>query len=127
MSKSAGTPGDITRRQMLRRIGMTALVAGPGAGLLTACATGGGAAPAATASAAPSAGGAVSAKNPFGVAADAPLEVVIFKGGLGDSYATEVHEPLYKKAFPQAQVKHVATQRSRRPCSRGSPAATSPT
>ncbi|MEU4535296.1 N-acetylglucosamine/diacetylchitobiose ABC transporter substrate-binding protein [Streptosporangium sp. NPDC023825] len=110
MSNSAGTPGDITRRQMLRRIGMSALIAGPGAGLLTACATGGGAAPAAPASAAPSAGGAVSAKNPFGVAADAPLEVVIFKGGLGDSYATEVHEPLYKKAFPQAQIKHVATQ-----------------
>ncbi len=110
MSNSAGTPGDITRRQMLRRIGLTALVAGPAAGLLSACATGGGAAPSATSSAAPSSGGAVSAANPFGVAADAPLEVVIFKGGLGDSYATDVHEPLYKKAFPQATVKHVATQ-----------------
>ncbi|GAA4187761.1 N-acetylglucosamine/diacetylchitobiose ABC transporter substrate-binding protein [Streptosporangium oxazolinicum] len=110
MSTSAGTPGDITRRQMLRRIGMTALIAGPGGGLLTACATGG-TTPAAPASAAPSAGGAVSATNPFGVAADAPLEVVIFKGGLGDSYATEIHEPLYKKAFPQAQIKHVATQK----------------
>nr|BFE82699.1 hypothetical protein GCM10020093_053000 [Planobispora longispora] len=39
-----------------------------------------------------------------------PLEVVIFKGGLGDSYATDVHEPLYKKTFPQAEIKHVATQ-----------------
>ncbi|MDP9849894.1 N-acetylglucosamine/diacetylchitobiose ABC transporter substrate-binding protein [Streptosporangium lutulentum] len=109
MSNSAGTPGAITRRQMIRRIGLTALIAGPGAGLLSACATSGGSAPAA--SAAPSAGGAVSAANPFGVVANAPLEVVIFKGGLGDSYATEVHEPLYKKAFPQAQVKHVATQK----------------
>ncbi|GIH77947.1 N-acetylglucosamine/diacetylchitobiose ABC transporter substrate-binding protein [Planobispora longispora] len=109
MSKSAGTPGEITRRQMLRRIGLTALVAGPGAGLLSACATAG--SPAATSSAAPTAGGAAtSAANPFGVAANAPLEVVIFKGGLGDSYATDVHEPLYKKTFPQAEIKHVATQ-----------------
>ncbi|MGC5015333.1 N-acetylglucosamine/diacetylchitobiose ABC transporter substrate-binding protein [Streptosporangium sp. DT93] len=110
MAHSAGTPGDITRRQMLRRIGMSALIAGPGAGLLTACATGGGAAPASSAAPAASAGGAVSAKNPFGVPANGPLEVVIFKGGLGDSYAVEVHEPLYKKAFPEAQIKHVATQ-----------------
>ncbi|MBB2911177.1 N-acetylglucosamine transport system substrate-binding protein [Streptosporangium becharense] len=109
MSNSARTPGDITRRQMLRRLGMTVLAAGPGAGLLSACAVGGpsasSAAPTATAS-----GGAVSAANPFGVAADAPLEVVIFKGGLGDGYALEVHEPLYNKKFPQAKIKHVATQ-----------------
>ncbi|GII78406.1 carbohydrate ABC transporter, N-acetylglucosamine/diacetylchitobiose-binding protein [Sphaerisporangium rufum] len=108
MSYAGGTPKDITRRQMLRRIGLTALVAGPAGGLLSACATSGGA-PAA--SAAPSAGGAAtSAANPFGVKADAPLEVVIFKGGLGDSYATDVHEPMYTKEFPKASVKHVATQ-----------------
>ena len=125
MSNSAGTPGAITRRQMIRRIGLTALIAGPGAGLLSACATSGGEAPAASASAAPSAGGAVSAANPLGVAADAPLEVVIFNGGFGDKYATDVHEPLYKKAFPKAEIKHSATQADRRPCcSRGSPAAT---
>lgn len=108
MSNSADTPGDITRRQLLRRLGMSALIAGPAAGLLSACATGGGAAPAS--SAAPAASGAVSAANPFGVVANAPLEVVIFKGGLGDAYALEVHEPLYKKSFAEAQIKHVATQ-----------------
>ncbi|MDH2429046.1 N-acetylglucosamine/diacetylchitobiose ABC transporter substrate-binding protein [Sphaerisporangium sp. TRM90804] len=108
MSNPAGTPREITRRQMLRRIGLTALVAGPAAGVLSACATSGGnsaASPTASASAS-----AVSAANPFGVVADSPLEVVIFKGGLGDSYATDVHEPLYKKTFPGASVKHVATQ-----------------
>jgi N-acetylglucosamine transport system substrate-binding protein len=107
MTHSDGTPGAFTRRQMLRRIGLTALVAGPGAGLLSACATSGGgtAAPSTASSAA-----ATSAANPFGVKAASPLEVVIFKGGLGDAYATDVHEPLYKKEFPQAQVKHVATQ-----------------
>ncbi|RCG27331.1 carbohydrate ABC transporter, N-acetylglucosamine/diacetylchitobiose-binding protein [Sphaerisporangium album] len=108
MTNSAGSPKDITRRQMLRRIGLTALVAGPAGSMLSACATGGGgsdATPTAASSAA-----ATSAANPFGVKADAALEVVIFKGGLGDSYATDVHEPLYKKEFPGATVKHVATQ-----------------
>lgn len=105
MSSSAGTPGDVTRRQLFRRIGLTALAAGPATGLLGACATGG-PAPAASSSG----GGPVSAANPFGVGPAAPLEVVIFKGGLGDGYATEVHEPLYKKAFPKATVEHIATQ-----------------
>ncbi len=107
MTHTDGTPGAITRRQMLRRIGLTALVAGPAAGLLNACATSGGgsAAPAASGSAA-----ATSAANPLGVKATSPLEVVIFKGGLGDAYATEVHEPMYKKLYPQAEIKHVATQ-----------------
>lgn len=48
--------------------------------------------------------------NPFGVEATAPLEVVIFKGGLGDAYATEVHEPMYAQKFPGAKVEHIATQ-----------------
>ena len=48
--------------------------------------------------------------NPFGVVADAPLEVVIFKGGLGDAYATKVHEPMYAQKYPGAKVEHIATQ-----------------
>ncbi|GGK76094.1 carbohydrate ABC transporter, N-acetylglucosamine/diacetylchitobiose-binding protein [Sphaerisporangium melleum] len=107
MSNSAGTPREITRRQMLRRIGLTALFAGPAASVLSACATSGAGEPAPSATAS---GAATSAANPFGVKADAALEVVIFKGGLGDSYATDVHEPMYKKEFPKASVKHVATQ-----------------
>ena len=91
----------------LRRIGLTALVAGPGAGLLSACATsGGGAAPRR-----PASPGAVSAAEPVRRGRQAkPLEVVIFKGGLGDEYATEVHEPMYKRRYPQATIKHDATQ-----------------
>ncbi|MGW5054336.1 N-acetylglucosamine/diacetylchitobiose ABC transporter substrate-binding protein [Actinokineospora sp. NPDC004072] len=50
------------------------------------------------------------AENPFGVKADTALEVVIFKGGLGDKYATEVHEPMYAQKYPGAKVEHVATQ-----------------
>ncbi len=75
-------PGDITRRQLLRRIGITALAAGPGAGLLSACATAGGGS-----SAAPATSIAASAdgKNPFGVDPAKPLEVTIFSGGYGDA------------------------------------------
>src|SRR5882672_10186918 len=110
MSETIGDKADTTdlsRRKMLRGIGLTAFLAVPGAGVLSACATSGGSdnnsnqGPANTGN----------ADNPFGVKDDAPLEVVIFKGGLGDSYATDVHEPAYKKKFPKAEVKHVATQK----------------
>ena len=37
--------------------------------------------------------------------ADAPLDVVIFKGGYGDDYA-KFHESLYKKKFSAAEIKH---------------------
>ncbi|GAA4559133.1 N-acetylglucosamine/diacetylchitobiose ABC transporter substrate-binding protein [Planotetraspora kaengkrachanensis] len=88
-------------------MGLTALVAVPAAGLLSSCATSGG--DSAAPSAAPSAA-ATSATNPFGVKADAPLEVVIFKGGYSDEYATQSHEPLYSKEFPKAQIKHQGIQ-----------------
>ncbi|MEU6711629.1 N-acetylglucosamine/diacetylchitobiose ABC transporter substrate-binding protein [Nonomuraea sp. NPDC046802] len=101
-------PGEITRRQLLRRIGITALAAGPGAGLLSACATAGtGGEPSAAPS---SAAASTSLQNPFGVDAKKPLEVIIFSGGYGDAYAKELHEELYKKAFPGVSVKHGGTQ-----------------
>ena len=93
-------PG-LDRRQFLQRLAAAGLLTVPGAGVLSACATGGG-------GPAPAAQGDVSAQNPLGVAADAGLDVVIFKGGYGDEYAL-FHEELYKKAYPQAQVKHTAT------------------
>lgn len=51
-----------------------------------------------------------SAANPLGVKEDAPVHIVIFKGGYGDDYATKVHEPMYSRRFPQAEIKHNATQ-----------------
>ncbi|WP_336206173.1 N-acetylglucosamine/diacetylchitobiose ABC transporter substrate-binding protein [Nonomuraea sp. LPB2021202275-12-8] len=102
-------PGEITRRQLLRRLGFAALAAGPGAGLLSACATAGGGDRQA---AAPATSIAASAdpRNPFGVDAKKPLEVTIFSGGYSDAYARELHQEAYKKAFPGATVKHNATQ-----------------
>ncbi|WP_427892045.1 N-acetylglucosamine/diacetylchitobiose ABC transporter substrate-binding protein [Kribbella sp. GL6] len=49
-------------------------------------------------------------KNPFGVKASDPLDVVIFKGGFGDDYAKAVEET-YKQAFPGADVKHSGLQK----------------
>ncbi|HET6259357.1 N-acetylglucosamine/diacetylchitobiose ABC transporter substrate-binding protein [Pseudonocardia sp.] len=88
----------LDRRQFLQRLAAAGLLAVPGAGLLSACATGGGGTTTA-------AQGQVSATNPLGVATDAPLDVVIFKGGYGDDYAL-AHEAMYKEHYPQAQVKH---------------------
>ncbi|MEU8821621.1 N-acetylglucosamine/diacetylchitobiose ABC transporter substrate-binding protein [Actinoplanes sp. NPDC048796] len=53
--------------------------------------------------------GSVSAGNPLGVKEDAPLEVVIFNGGFGEDYA-KAHEAMYKQRYPQAEIKHSATQ-----------------
>lgn len=47
--------------------------------------------------------------NPFGVDESAPLDVVIFDGGYGDEYALE-HQTMYKEAFPDAKIEHLATQ-----------------
>ncbi|GLZ43197.1 N-acetylglucosamine/diacetylchitobiose ABC transporter substrate-binding protein [Actinokineospora sp. NBRC 105648] len=98
---SAALPQKPTRRDVLRGLGIVALTVTP----LSACAFGSSDSPS---SSGPT--GAVTPENPFGVAADAPLEVVIFKGGLGDEYATGLHEPMYKKEFPNAAIKHVPTQ-----------------
>ncbi|MFC4945967.1 N-acetylglucosamine/diacetylchitobiose ABC transporter substrate-binding protein [Pseudonocardia sp. GCM10023141] len=96
-------PG-LDRRQFLQRLAAVGLLAVPSAAALSACATGGGgtAAPAATG------GGAKSATNPFGVTADAPLDVVVFKGGYGDDYA-KAHEAMYNKTFPNSKITHTAS------------------
>jgi N-acetylglucosamine transport system substrate-binding protein len=100
-----GVGAGTSRRTLLRNAAAASLVALPGAALLDACATssgGGGSTSGSTAGA--------SKENPLGVDPKAPLEVVIFAGGYGDSYATKVHVPIYKKAFPNADVKESSTQ-----------------
>jgi N-acetylglucosamine transport system substrate-binding protein len=94
-------PAGLDRRQFLQRLAAAGLLAVPGASLLSSCATGGGGPSTAVQ-------GAVSAQNPLGVAADAPLDVVIFNGGYGEDYA-KVHEQLYKDRYPQSTIKHTAT------------------
>lgn len=50
------------------------------------------------------------AKNPLGVKADQPLDVVIFKGGFGDEYAINA-ERIYQQAFPGVKLSHQGIQR----------------
>jgi N-acetylglucosamine transport system substrate-binding protein len=93
----------LDRRQFLQRMAAAGLLALPGTSVLSACAMGGGG-PSTTAQ------GAKSADNPLGVAVDAGLDVVIFKGGYGDEYA-KFHESLYTKRYPQAKITHgISTQ-----------------
>jgi N-acetylglucosamine transport system substrate-binding protein len=103
MSVTPDNPSDLSRRILLRRAAAVGLLATPAAGLLSACATSGG-------DNQSTAEGTKTAQNPLGVKEDAALEVVIFNGGYGEKYATDVHEPLYKTAFPKAEIKHQATQ-----------------
>ena len=65
---------------------------------------------AAAISAAPSRVLAQDTKNPLGVDAAAPLDVVIFKGGYGDDYALNVNK-LYEAAYPDAKIKYAGIQR----------------
>jgi N-acetylglucosamine transport system substrate-binding protein len=102
MSETPVPSNGIDRRTMLQRAGLTALIAGPGISMLGACATSGsGSSTKSTAKA-----NTADPKNPFGVKPGAPLDVVIFKGGFSDEYATQVHEPQYVTAFPGAKIKH---------------------
>ncbi|MEU7587648.1 N-acetylglucosamine/diacetylchitobiose ABC transporter substrate-binding protein [Micromonospora sp. NPDC049230] len=105
MSITPEHPAALDRRTVLRRAAAVGVLATPAIGLLSACATSGG-----DKENEQVAGGTKSEKNPLGVKEDAAIEVVIFNGGYGEKYATDVHEPLYKKAFPKAEVKHQATQ-----------------
>ncbi|MDG4831800.1 N-acetylglucosamine/diacetylchitobiose ABC transporter substrate-binding protein [Solwaraspora sp. WMMD1047] len=97
--------GLTSRRTVLRRAAAVGFLATPAVGLLGACATSGD-----DGGDTDQAAGEKTAENPLGVAADAPLEVVIFNGGYGEKYATDVHQPLYKSKFPDAEIKHQSTQ-----------------
>ena len=81
------------------------LKAGLATPLLTACVTSGKEGPPAAAGNA-----ARSAENPLGVKEDAPLEVVIFKGGYGDDYAKKA-ESLYTQKYPKATIDHKGIQK----------------
>jgi N-acetylglucosamine transport system substrate-binding protein len=95
-------PRPYPSRRSLLRTAATAAVAAP---LLSACVTGGGKddGPAAAV-------GEKTADNPLGVKADAPLEVVVFKGGYGDEYARAAGAE-YTRKYPRAKVDHKGLQK----------------
>ena len=57
------------------------------------------------------AAGAQDTSNPLGGDPNAPLDVVIFKGGFGDDYAKYVNDNMYKKLYPNAQITYAGIQR----------------
>ncbi|MDX8147451.1 N-acetylglucosamine/diacetylchitobiose ABC transporter substrate-binding protein [Lentzea sp. BCCO 10_0061] len=91
---------EISRRSMLR----AAAVLGLSVPTLAACVTAGGNA------GQQSQGGDKSSTNPFGVKADAPLEVVVFKGAYGDDYVIAA-EGVYKKQFGGSVIDHKGIQK----------------
>lgn len=95
---------DLTRRRVLQGTALGA-VAIPAAGLLGACATSG------EDKETEDVVNTGDALDPFKVDPKAPLEVVIFDGGFGDDYAVNGHEKMYNKKFPDAEIKHTATQK----------------
>jgi N-acetylglucosamine transport system substrate-binding protein len=104
MSVPPENPSNVSRRSLLGRAAAAGLLVTPAAGLLSACVGGG------DDDTSDQAQGAKTAENPLGVKEDAELEVVIFNGGLGTKYATDVHIPSYKKKFPNANVKFSQTE-----------------
>jgi len=91
---------DWSRRKFLRGALATGALALPGTGLLAGCATSGGGQEQSE--------GEKTEKNPLGVPDDQSLEIYIFNGGFGDKYATNLHEPMFKKAYPGVEIVHKA-------------------
>jgi len=69
----------LSRRSFLQRAALAGLIVTPAGGLLAACAG--------SSTDNNGATGAASANNPFGVADNSKVDVVVFNGGLGDEYA----------------------------------------
>lgn len=98
------TKSELDRRSLLRRAAAVGLAATPAVGMLSACVGGG------SEEKNDQATGTKSADNPLGIDTKAPVEIVIFDGGLGTKYATDVDTPMYKKKWPESEVKYSATE-----------------
>ncbi|GAA2625074.1 N-acetylglucosamine/diacetylchitobiose ABC transporter substrate-binding protein [Paractinoplanes durhamensis] len=95
---------EVDRRTLLRRAAAVGLLATPAVGLLSACVGGGDDEPTTQAS------GAKSADNPLGIDSKAGVEIVIFNGGLGTAYATDVDTPLFNKKWADAKITFSQTE-----------------
>ncbi|MFF5082895.1 N-acetylglucosamine/diacetylchitobiose ABC transporter substrate-binding protein [Actinoplanes sp. NPDC000266] len=96
---------ELDRRTLLRRAAAVGLLATPAVGMLSACVGGG-----SDDSDQEQATGTKSADNPLGIDPKAGVEIVIFNGGLGTAYATDVDTPLFSKKWPEAKVTYSATE-----------------
>ncbi|GAA0465935.1 carbohydrate ABC transporter, N-acetylglucosamine/diacetylchitobiose-binding protein [Paractinoplanes deccanensis] len=95
----------VDRRTLLRRAAAVGLLATPAVGMLSACVGSG-----SDDSDQEQATGTKSADNPLGIDPKAGVEIVIFNGGLGTAYATDVDTPLFNKKWPDAKITYSATE-----------------
>ncbi|MEU9578479.1 N-acetylglucosamine/diacetylchitobiose ABC transporter substrate-binding protein [Streptomyces chilikensis] len=101
---TSGAVDGVGRRDLIKRSAALGLAAVPATGFLSACASGGGE------DTEKPAQGSKTAKNPLGVAADAPMEFVLFNGGFGKEYGEDAVK-VYEKSFPKSKVTFTATQK----------------
>jgi N-acetylglucosamine transport system substrate-binding protein len=104
MTEIFGKPAELDRRTLLRRAAAVGLLATPAVGMLSACVGG------SSDDTPKQSTGEKSADNPLGIDAKAPLEIIIFNGGLGTAYATDIDTPLYNKKWPDSKVAYSATE-----------------
>jgi N-acetylglucosamine transport system substrate-binding protein len=96
---------EVDRRTLLRRAAAVGLMATPAVGMLSACVGGGD-----DDKTQDQATGTKSAENPLGIDPKAGVEIIIFNGGLGTAYATDVDTPLFNKKWPDAKVTYSTTE-----------------
>ena len=94
---------ELDRRTLLRRAAAVGLLATPAVGMLSACVG-------SSEDTQKQSEGTVSATNPLGIDTKAPVEIIIFNGGLGTKYATDVDTPLYNKSWPDSKITYSATE-----------------
>ncbi len=98
------TQPELDRRTLLRRAAAVGLMATPAVGMLSACVG------SSEDDAPKQATGEKSADNPLGIDPKTGVEIVIFNGGLGTAYATDVDTPLFNKKWPDAKITYSATE-----------------
>jgi N-acetylglucosamine transport system substrate-binding protein len=96
---------EVDRRTLLRRAAAVGLMATPAVGMLSACVGGGDDDKTQQQST-----GTKSAENPLGIDPKAGVEIIIFNGGLGTAYSTDVDTPLFNKKWPDAKVTFSQTE-----------------
>lgn len=94
----------VSRRELLRRSALAGLAL-PASGWLASCAWTDG-----SSEERDDAGKPASADNPLGFDETKGVEIVIFNGGLGVKYATDIHIPMLEKRHPGLKVTHSGTR-----------------
>jgi N-acetylglucosamine transport system substrate-binding protein len=104
MTEIFGTRAELDRRTLLRRAGAVGLLAIPAVSMLSACVGD------SSDDTSKQSSGTKSADNPLGIDPKAPTEIIIFNGGLGTAYSTDVDTPLYNKKWPDSKITYSQTE-----------------